>query len=402
MAIFFLYKSLLKRQRTAALACTGILFALVMGCPASRQSHPNPIAPIIIASAMLPALTPEEAARYSGDTACSGCHQSIAKQHAASGHSRTLQAVSPQDHSKLFKIAARLRDSTSDTTYRTVYRNGKCQMLTEGPVGKEETSAEFAVGSGRTGQTYLGRDHSNKWLVLRLSHYTKANVWDYTAQQHPDSFANFYSDPIGQPLSQEKLISCLACHVTTLQMAQNGPDLKRSLPGVGCERCHGPARLHVEAMSKRSNGTSTVTMEKLHAASPARIMEICGSCHDVDNSSASEATTDEGLARFQKAALQKSRCYLESRALSCISCHDPHSNAASDTHAYEMKCFNCHSGQTSEKLPSTNAKSTHPAICRINPLSGCIGCHMPVQTNPSYPHITFHNHLIKIWKHDTK
>ena len=99
--------------------------------------------------------------------------------------------------------------------------------------------------------------------------------------------------------------------------------------------------------------------------------------------------------RFQAFGLTRSRCFQESRdKLSCVTCHNPHADAATDRRAYEKVCLSCHSG-----APPT-AKTEQGKICPVNRTSGCVECHMPTRPvfRSSIAPVTMAEHLIGIYK----
>src|SRR5258708_17639889 len=50
--------------------------------------------------------------------------------------------------------------------------------------------------------------------------------------------------------------------------------------------------------------------------------------------------------------------------LSCMNCHDPHTDVSKDTKTYEAKCLTCHS-----PAPSTAAALFERKPCPVNPRS---------------------------------
>ena len=87
--------------------------------------------------------------------------------------------------------------------------------------------------------------------------------------------------------------------------------------------------------------------------------------------------------------------------LDCVTCHDPHRNVQTSSSYYEAKCLSCHSGAARPRDGQTRSQaaslsdSLTPAVCPINPLKGCIGCHMPLVKNV-VPHSAFTDHFIRV------
>lgn len=354
-----------------------------------------------------PALPASEAVattQFVGDAVCTPCHREISARHSQSSHARTLAAVSLLRKGDLFRREAKFTDPGNGTTYQPTVRQGRCWLQSRSVVETRNLPAEIAVGSGRHGQTYLGREGQGPWLALRLSYYAGAKGWDYTPGQFPDP--NRLGEFNGQTLEHGQLEGCLACHVTTLKMSGEVPDKAKTRFGIGCERCHGGGRAHVAAMRARpqerakekySGKTSTdTTLENLSLATAARLQQICATCHRADANAQAGGTTDPvSLSRFKSTAFALSKCVQKSQNFSCITCHDAHRNATQKDSDYEAVCRNCHTTRT-ESAP-TNVSKPAP-LCTINPSAGCIRCHMPAQTPETFPHTRYHNHWIRIWK----
>jgi hypothetical protein len=92
--------------------------------------------------------------------------------------------------------------------------------------------------------------------------------------------------------------------------------------------------------------------------------------------------------RSSGATMTFSRCYTESNGgLSCLTCHDPHKDAEHSPTFYEQKCLLCHSATSNAKPAAT--------ICKVNPKSDCLTCHMPKVPMPVL-HTSLTDHYIRV------
>ncbi len=79
--------------------------------------------------------------------------------------------------------------------------------------------------------------------------------------------------------------------------------------------------------------------------------------------------------------LRKSKCFLESKTMTCTTCHDPHDIPRGEqaTLHYNGVCAQCHAAKSPE----------HPAA------TDCISCHMPKRATQDVPHAVMTDHLIQ-------
>jgi hypothetical protein len=339
-------------------------------------------------------LTAEEARAYLGDAVCARCHRKIAADAAHTRHALTLRSVRIAEQGRYFEHSAPVKDSALGYAYRPGVQAGRCVVVGESRSGRRSLPADYVMGAGRNAWTYLSAEHPDAWVDMRLTYYTRLRQWDFTPGQRPGDQILVRAAGIMQ--AGDQLPACLSCHVTYLRAGKAGPDVAQSHIGIGCERCHGPGRAHLDALERAPASTRpALQMEAYGRALPARINTLCGQCHhDESNSRPGDPKTENGLPRFEGVALVRSRCYQASGTLSCITCHSPHQDAPSTPGVYNAECLKCHSTQTDRPL----AAHTAGKACPVNPKSGCVGCHMPAQSIPTIPHATYHNHWIKVWK----
>ena len=258
---------------------------------------------------------------------------------------------------------------------------------------------EYAFGSGDRGLTLVGRGKKGQAFELRLSRYRHGTDygWDITSGHllQPDQATRF----LGEPLTEDAVRRCLSCHVTSAQaiIAASGP--VASDHGISCERCHGPGENHILAV-KADLPDRAIIDPRL--ASCAQVVSLCARCHSPRGGNVSR--DDPAAVRFQGTTLTWSRCFLESQdALDCMTCHDPHRNAAKSPAHYEEKCLSCHSGKgvnpvskRSRKRPGKLVPHAASEACvQLNQQRDCIGCHMPSVKNV-VPHSSFTDHFIRV------
>ena len=380
------------------------------------------------------ALTAEEAKDYLGNAVCASCHKDIARTHDKSTHAHTLRPVMLTKDGPFFRSTQALRDPALNCTYSTAVADGKCVFQGRNARGISSLPAAYVMGSGHNAYTYLSLDDPRGWVELRLSYYEKAGKWDWTPTQLPGVQLERAA---GKIQSGEALTSCLLCHVTTLRQqpaplgpdglpaGTGSPDMQNSLLGVGCERCHGPGRAHVEQAMRAQASTPTLLaraktagqtygMENLSRATPDAITTLCGACHrTVANADPADPHTETNLSRFQGVALARSACYRKSGTLSCLTCHDAHRNSDTTPAHYDAVCLQCHAGKrekgneesqgiahrtqgTEQFLSAINHQLS--TTCPVNPRANCTACHMPKQTVADIPHVRYTTHWIKVWR----
>lgn len=321
---------------------------------------------------------------YAGAEACRACHASIVERQLASNHAKTVRDLSREVPLAPFGTGQPVIDPLTGARYTMDRREGHPQItLAMGDAQASEKLA-FEFGSGAHAHGYLARIDRGQWIDARLNYYTRIQGWDFTSSQDkPNKYLT--SQPLGRPQTEAQAAECFVCHSTVVRAQGKGaepdgtqlrlrPD--RSVLGVTCEACHGPRQAHVR---ERTAGPVTAPAARLSAD---EINVMCGRCHGLDDVNPAHPT----IARFQPRGLDRSRCFRASGGrLSCMTCHDPHTNAEHRVEFYEAKCLSCH----------TKGSPTGETVCPVNQVTGCVKCHMPEDSH-SMPHITFTDHRIRI------
>lgn len=365
-----------------------LLFAvlvLVAPAPAPRQPAPAPApGPVLPAGAPVAVqrlISARERDTYLGnDRECVSCHTHVADQ-LTSSHARTAYPVDHAAEANRFRLPGGVVDPLTGRPYRPAVSNGRCVIQTTDGTRTLEAVAEYAIGSGKVGTTFLSYLNGIP-TELRLTHYAKGNTWHFTPGQQtavvPDS-------PLGKQLDRRGEAACFVCHSSAVVRREGGLDLSRSLLGVGCEGCHGPGKAHAEAMRR---GEQELHLVRL-AADPGRTStEVCGRCHRIPTAAdMPQQQMTAQMPRLQSLALSWSAC-AQKGGLNCLSCHDSHRDA--DRHPetfYNRKCSGCHQPGTAGQVP-----------CPREPRGRCVQCHMPAQEigMPNRPR--FRTHWIKVWE----
>jgi predicted CXXCH cytochrome family protein len=308
---------------------------------------------------------------YVGNAVCARCHESIARSYALTPMANSSGNVSADIVEASF--------TSSGIRYHVFSDEGKVYLEYErkdGEALKGRQQLHYFIGSKAAGRSYLFS--IDRYLYQApVSFYTEANRWDLSPGFEKDSQLR---------LNRAVDANCLFCHASqTLPIfgTQNRfAERPFNHAGISCERCHGPGGLHVEGKARMVN---PVRLE------PARRDAVCSQCHL--SGEARVELPGKRLARFRPGdslseyvnyfifaaadssglkvnshteQLAQSMCKKKSGdAMSCLSCHDPHSVPSPGERAayFRARCLSCHQV---DWLPEGHDRA-----------SDCISCHMP-------------------------
>jgi hypothetical protein len=333
--------------------------------------------------------TKGEAARseYVGSEACAKCHASIAatQQKSAMAHaaSRASQSGSLRGHDHLaYQIGP--------YTYQLTTQDDQSVLTVSHDTSSVSEILIWALGVGHMGQTYLYNQKGN-FYESHVSFFSAPQALDITPG-HPRSEPKSLDEAAGRQLLSAETQRCFACH-TTASSTKDRFDSDTSVPGVGCEACHGPGANHVAIARSGMREVAAGSIFNPARLSPVDSVDFCGACHRTWQDVVGNGLTAIGEfnVRFAPYRLGNSRCWkTQDVRLTCASCHDPHENLVQDPAWYDQKCHQCHATKAATK----RSHDPRPAACPVS-TNNCVTCHMP-KIEPPHLHSAFTDHWIRI------
>ncbi len=359
-----------------------------------------------------------EGGRYVGDAACASCHEDLYASYQGHGMAQSLYALTPERAVEDFE-GVELYHEASGLTYTAYERGGAFyQEEFRRTAGGWKThrlvrQMDFVVGSGTAARTYLTRQDST-YYELPLTWYTQAEGgagrWDFSPGYRASNARFDRAIPS----------RCMACHNGVSEPVPFVEGAYASIAeGIGCERCHGPGALHVEARladPEPSDSVDYTIVNPAHLSLDLRL-DVCQQCHL--NGTVSilregeepfgyvpsqplaahvahfdlEATQPGTISVISHAdRMKQSPCFTESRALDCTTCHDPHEGFRDRGPAYfNATCQDCHdSAPLQAAMPTPELRAQH------TPEANCFACHMPKVEAEDAPHSSFTDHYIRV------
>lgn len=322
--------------------------------------------------------------KYAGSKTCGGCHPKEADGHATSGHALTLRPVESAQVDKHFNLAAVLNDARRGIKYFPEMDGQGFVFRQQGGSSPKSVPIDLVLGAGANGQAFLSLREDGGGLLCRpaLVRQKGEMVWNWHPGLEP---SKEISAPEGTAIPSAGFSMCLSCHSTTMTMRYN-PEVVRL--GIGCERCHGPAKEHLEAVGKDLDGVKAGTLPSgitsIGKLTSVEELALCNACHRPLGTLKKDGEPDD-LVRGQPALLQRSRCYVESGGkLRCSTCHDPHIDTVRSKPHYQRICMSCHTPEKPKQRP-----------CPVEPRGDCVPCHMSKDHITIFGDVDFTNHWIR-------
>ncbi|TXT28247.1 MAG: hypothetical protein FD138_2619 [Planctomycetota bacterium] len=233
-----------------------------------------------------------------------------------------------------------------------------------------------------------------------------------------------YDRPLHGGFERGMTENCLSCHAGRIEAVEGTVHkFKIHEAAIGCERCHGPGSLHLErwkdhAPADRQLDESAKKSIDWTIVNPAHLPRhladaICQQCHLTSDAqvtargrrlnefrpglpledffmSYQAVDSDESMkvvGHFDQ--MVQSRCYRESKTLTCLTCHNPHNTPSRDEQVdyFRSICLDCHQSGACRVDAKTRTEKS--------PQNDCVQCHMPAAPT-DIVHFAFTHHRIGI------
>lgn len=362
------------------------------------------------------ALKESDAAEYLGRQACTNCHAEISTAYNTHPMSRSMvkavevPVIEPGQPVK-FDPPGPCRYEIERDDHRMTQTEEFVDLSGE-VVYRDTVPVDYAVGSGQRGYSFI-TDHHGPMTLGVATWYSTKSVWDLSPGYKPPSHPRF-----GRRVAD----GCVACHAGRTNSISGEPNRFQSHPfaelSIGCERCHGPGKQHVEFHSLATKPQTPDPIVNPASLDFSQQLSICYQCHlhgeeRVVRSGRSEYDFRPGehlsdvwvafvngsgiqgdgstTAVSQVEQMHESRCFIASAGrMTCTSCHDPHQSPTPQDRVeyYRRQCLACHN--------KTDDDCRMPKSGRLQQVAddSCIQCHMPAVNAGDVPHTAQTDHRV--------
>lgn len=340
---------------------------------------------------------PSQAPQQTSES-CRECHAAIFAAWESTDHALANRPIAETDLPAIFAAGGEVGQAGS--RFKLEQRGENYHMVRQAPAGEE---TDYAV------QGVLGFKPSRQMLVEaeggRLQPVDLA--WDPVAAEWFNVFGDEnrregeWGHWTGRGMNWNSM--CAHCHMTGYRKNYDAvTDTYKSTwveQGIGCIQCHGPVSADHGTSAAQSSGPSPESWIRGRAVA----QETCAYCHARNESLTAEfppgadyedhfrltLPTQEGVfwpdgqqqdEDFNWTSVKLSR--MHHAGVSCMDCHDPHTNKTILPVENNALCLQCHAAP-GRVMPTTNilapaidptAHSRHGVGSTGNQ---CVSCHMP-------------------------
>lgn len=372
---------------------------------------------------------------------CIACHADIVRSYRATGMARALDKVQPGEFKGLSPVA----DGKAGLSYRFV-EDGQRARIVESwsdpsaspsapPAFEATAEIAYAIGAGLIDRSYAAQQGDLVWfapLEVVSAHGDTARR-AALAPGHEMSPGSRFTIPITE--------ECLGCHTDRLPQRDYPLNLRprRDLwqpSGISCAACHARAEEHAgwrerDVAGKKPDNSDPIA--KVRADDPIESVSVCARCHLQGDARLALSPGDRGVpppggdllasravfvAKFPQydigfvshvERMAKSRCFSASmksakRALTCVTCHDPHRSSfdPAERSVVRAACLACHpsgAAAVSSRAGDAPAGDDLAQPCSL-PIASrgaqdCVQCHMPTKLTYDVADVEIHDHFIQ-------
>lgn len=355
-----------------------------------------------------------EPVEYVGREACQPCHQKVYESFVETGMGKSLYRPDRENVMERFGRGEAVLDQKANFTYWAEWSGDEMliqevRVLEGDTVHRRTEKVDYVVGSGHQTRSYL-MERDGYLFEMPITWYVEKEIWDLSPGYDVNN--SRFDREIGE--------ACLACHTGQIEYVDYSKNRYTQISlGIDCESCHGPGQAHIDAI----NGGQLIDVGReidYTIVNPAKLsieaqFDVCQQCHlqGINVYAPGKSATDFrpgerlheawtvflvdsgkvdefGIASHAE-RLRQSRCFIASDNLTCTSCHDPHKAVElEEPNYYAETCQACHSG-------------AQEIVCGIEEeaMTGdCVSCHMPSGGTSDIPHVSFHDHKIRVVKEE--
>ena len=355
--------------------------------------------------------------KYVGNQTCASCHKRIYDSYIETGMGKSFYRPDKERIIEKFDGQANLvYDAFSNFYYQPFWQGTSMYVREFRLQGKDTTynrveKIDYIVGSGHQTRSYI-LERNNYFYEVPITWYVSKQIWDLSPGYDKGNNSRF-SREIGE--------ECMACHTGNFEFVKDSKNRFHKVDmGIDCERCHGAGEEHIRKMAageeidvSKLTDFSIVNPKKLSIDAQ---FDVCQQCHlqgtnvlkknsvrDFRPSMNLEEVYDVFLEKHGEnefgiashaSRLKQSKCFLSSNGkLTCTTCHDPHKSIhKTDSTFYIKQCQSCHQQKT--------CKATMEVQHTKN--GNCVSCHLLKGGTNDIPHVSFHDHKIRVLKEETK
>ncbi|TAK34177.1 MAG: tetratricopeptide repeat protein [Saprospiraceae bacterium] len=362
-----------------------------------------------------PYLHLQDGAHNVGMATCRSCHNDAYLTFMQTGMGQSLGLANRQKSAARFDAQAVVYDTLNDFYYFPFFNKDSVLQILEYRLENGDTvhqrleTVSYIVGSGQ---------HTNSHILDINGYFYQAPVTWYAQEQRWDLAPGFREN--NSRFGRFLTIECISCHNQYPTPVPGSLNKFSEMPtGIECERCHGPGSVHVQE-KLAGHLVDTAQMADPTIVNPRRLprdlqLDLCQRCHLQGVAVLNEGKTfydfrpgmklndvmNVFLPRFtnsdkkfimasQADRLRLSKCFKNSKSLSCLTCHHPHHSVkTTPSSKYRKACLSCHSQNGLSECSATAQE-------RAKASDRCEQCHMPASGTTDIPHVHITDHRIAV------